>query len=169
MVFSSKSIAAILPCSHLPPPIFCHSYLGIYLSYNSYLHKISILQNKAVKIITGTKWDISANPSYTNLKVLNLHELYQFEVAKIMHTLYHKEHPTKLTKFFTKSCVRHTRLTCSSMSLMFTVPLMKSTKLQQSFLYQGVKTWNSIPHNMPTFSFSAFKTNCKNYLLSNDK
>ena len=32
--------------------------------------------------------------------------------------------------------------------LMLTIPFMKSTKLQQSFLYQGVKTWNFIPHNI---------------------
>ena len=68
-----------------------------------------------------------------------MHELYQFEVAKIMHTLYHKEHPTNLTKFFTKSFIRHSRLTRSSESLMFTVPLMKSTKLQQSSYIKGLK------------------------------
>ena len=46
---------------------------------------------------------------------------------------------------------------------------MKSTKLQQPFSYQGVKTWNSIPHNIKTFSFSAIKTNFKDHLLNDDK
>ena len=137
-------------------------------TYKPYLHKTFILQNKAVKIITGMKWDTSANRSYTNLKVLKLHELYQFEVAKIIHTSCHREHPTNPAKFFTKSCLRHSRFTRSSKSVMFTVPLMKSTKLQQSFLYQGVKRWNSILH-IKLFSFSAFKTNCKIHLLSDDK
>ena len=41
-------------------------------TYKSYLHKISFLQNKVVKIVTQTKWNSSANPSYTNLKVLKL-------------------------------------------------------------------------------------------------
>ena len=41
-------------------------------TYKSYLHKISILQNKAVKINTQTKWNSSANSSYSNLKVLKL-------------------------------------------------------------------------------------------------
>ena len=36
-------------------------------AYKFYLHKIAILQNKAVKIVTPTKWNSSANPSYTNL------------------------------------------------------------------------------------------------------
>ena len=38
----------------------------------SYLHNISILQNKAVKFVTQAKWNSSTNPSYTNLKVLKL-------------------------------------------------------------------------------------------------
>ena len=49
---------------------------------------------------------------------------------------------SKITKL---TCIRHSHLTRSSKSLMFTVPFIKSTKLPQS-LYQGVKTWNSIPH-----------------------
>jgi len=33
-------------------------------SYKTYLRKIVTLQNKAVKIITGTNWNCSANLSY---------------------------------------------------------------------------------------------------------
>ena len=135
-------------------------------TYKSYLHYISIFQNKAVKIITGTKPDTSANPSYTNLKILKFHELYQFEVAKIMHILYHKQHPTNLNQYFTKSCLRHSHRTRNSTSLLFTVPLTKSTKLQQSFLYQGVKIWNSIPQTIKTSSFHAFKSDCKEFLIN---
>ena len=32
-------------------------------AYKSYLHNISIFQTKAVKIVTQTKWNSSANPS----------------------------------------------------------------------------------------------------------
>ena len=52
-------------------------------TYKSYLHKISILQNKAVKINTQTKWNSSANSSYSNLKVLKLNKLYYYKVGKI--------------------------------------------------------------------------------------
>ena len=40
--------------------------------YKSYLQKIFILQNKAVKKVTLTKWNFSAKPLYTILKVLQL-------------------------------------------------------------------------------------------------
>ena len=64
--------------------------------YKSYLHNISILQNKAVKIVTQAKWNSCANPSYTKLKVLKLNSLYQYEVGKIMYNLYHRQHSCNL-------------------------------------------------------------------------
>ena len=135
-------------------------------TYKSYLHKISIFQNKPVKIVTQTKWNSSANSSYTNLKVLKLYKLYLYEVGKIMYNLYHKQHPYNLNQYFSKSNFRHSRPTRCSSSLMFTIPLMKTTKMQQSFLYQGVKTWNSIPHNIKNSSFSKFKSDSKQFVLT---
>ena len=138
-------------------------------TYKSYLHKISILQNKAVKIVTQTKWNFSANPSYTILKVLTLNKLYNYEVGKIIYNLYHKQHPYNLNQHFTKFNVRHSCPTRCFSFLMFTIPLRKSTKLQQSFLYQGVKTWNSIPHNIKNSSFSKFKSDSKQFFLTTFK
>ena len=58
------------------------------------------------------------------------------------------------------------RLTRCSTFLMFTIPFMKSVKLQQSFLYKDGKTWNSIPHNIKISSFSKFKSDFKQFLLT---
>ena len=132
-------------------------------TYKSYLHKISILQDKAVRIVTQTKWNSRANLWFTNVKVLKLNSLYQYGAGKIIYNLYHKQHPCKLSQYFTQSNVRHSRPTCCSTSLMFTIPFMKSTKLQQSFLYQDVKTWNSIPHNVKISSLFKFKSDSKQF------
>ena len=90
--------------------------------------KISILRNKAVKIVTHTKWDSCAKPSYTNLMALKLNKLYQFEVAKIMFNLFHKQHPYNLNQYFTKSNIRH-YYPPALPPLTFTNPPMQSTKL----------------------------------------
>ena len=128
--------------------------------------KFLFSKTKPLKIVTQTKWNTSANSSYTNLKVLKLNKLYLHEVGKIMYNLYHKQHPHNLNQYFSKSNVRHSRPTRCSSSLMFTIPLTKTTKLQQSFLYQGVKTWNSIPHNIKNSSFSKFKSDSKQFFLT---
>ena len=134
-------------------------------TYKSYLHKFSILQNKAVKIVTKTKWNSSAIPLYTNLTVLKLNKLYQYEVGKLIYNSYHKQYPYNLNQHFTKSNVRHSRPTRCSTSLMFTIPFMKSTKLQQSFLYQVVKTWNFIPHNIKIPSFLSLNLILSSFFL----
>ena len=134
--------------------------------YKSYLHKISILRDKAVRIVTQRKWNSRANPLFTYLKVLKLNNLYQYGVGKIMYNLYHKQYPCKLNQYFTQSKARHSRRTRRSTFLMFTIPFMKSTKQQQSFLYQDVKTWNSISHNIKISSFSNFKSDSKQFFLT---
>ena len=83
-----------------------------------------------------------------------------------MYNLYHKQHPYNLNQLFTKSNVRHSRPTRCFSSLMFTIPLMKSTNQQQPFLYRGVKTWNSIPHNIKNSYFSKFKSDSKQFSLT---
>ena len=62
-----------------------------------------------------------------------------------MYNLYHKQHPCNLNQYFTKSNVRHSRPTRSSISLMLTIPFMKSTKLQQSFNTRVLKPGTLFP------------------------
>ena len=47
------------------------------------------------------------------------------------------------------------------------IPLYKTTRLQKSIRYQGVKIWNKIPTSIKTKqSFQSFKVSYKNYLLN---
>ena len=91
MLFPQRNLIATLSCINLSSPSLCNSHMGFYLKI--LLHKISILQNKAVKIVTQTKWKSSANSSYNNLKVLKLNKLYLCEFGKIMYNLHYKQHP----------------------------------------------------------------------------
>jgi len=47
----------------------------------TYLKKLSILQNKAVKIVEVGKYFDRATPFYSNLKILKLEDLMMFEKA----------------------------------------------------------------------------------------
>jgi len=46
---------------------------------------------------------------------------------------------------------------------MFYTLLFRISKLQQSFVYQGAKIWNSIPYNLADLSYSKFKASYKQY------
>ena len=50
-------------------------------TYKSYYNKITILQNKAVKIIGGGKWNDRATSFNAKLNILKLNDLIHFEKA----------------------------------------------------------------------------------------
>ena len=58
------------------------------------------MQNKAVKIASGSGWSEKAEPYYLNLNVLKLHKLKQFQICKFMFQFTHKQLPTKFDDYF---------------------------------------------------------------------
>jgi len=123
------------------------------LTYKTYLNKVAALQNKAAKIITGANWNDKSLSSYNSLKMLKLNELYKLETAKIMHYIYTHEQPYNLSQYFSKSGCNHTYSTRNSTLANFSIPLYRTTKVQQSYHYQGSKIWNSIPHDIKISPF----------------
>ena len=150
---------------HYHALIYPHLFYAIPIwgsTYKSYLHKISMLQNKAVRIGYPYKMNSRANPSYTNLKVLKLNKLYQNEAGKTMYNFYHQQHLCNLNQYFTKSEVRHSRPTCSSTSLMLAIPFMKVQSCNNLFYTKVLKPVTLLPR---TSKFPA--SLCLNLILSN--
>jgi len=66
-----------------------HSHLlqGITIwgnTYDKYVKRLIMLQNKAVKIVAGGRWCDHATPYYRQLQILTLKDLYVHEFAKLM-------------------------------------------------------------------------------------
>ena len=89
------------------------------------------------------------------MNILKFNQIFHLEVAKLMHQISMKK-PCNLSKHFVKSSQAHTRLTQTSTLNTFAIPFFKTNKLQQSFLYQGVSSWNSIPINIRTYPLPKF-------------
>ena len=91
------------------------------------------------------------------------------EVAKIVHTHFSSNLPSKLFKFFTLTkniSSRATRATESSRSTLYN-PRYSTIRLQRCIKYQGVKIWNNIPSEIQNLSARLFKNKYKKYLLQN--
>ena len=84
-----------------------------------------------------------------------------------MHLIDTKKHPPSLVKYFQKSGLSHSNSTRRVSSSQLHIPLFKTTKLQKSFPYQGIKIWNFIPSNIKLLSYPKFKLLCKQMLLDN--
>jgi len=103
---------------------------GIYIQNQTVQNSVSPKQNCK---ISKAHSDTSINPYYKQLGILKFEDIYKLEVAKIMHTIWNKQHPENLSQYFTKISSQHDRSTHSS-SPMFSTPLLKTLKLQQSHL-----------------------------------
>ena len=154
---------------------FIHPHLLYGLSiwgctHKSYLSKLQTLQNKAVKIIGGGKYMDHATPFYSKLKILKIPELYKHEVAKLVFHHYHQRLPPLLSNLYIKTnhvSQKCTRSSSTANKPTLYIPLYKTTRLQKSIRYQGVKIWNKIPTSIKTKqSFKSFEVSYKNYLLN---
>ena len=59
-------------------------------TFPTYLKKLIILQNKAVKFIRAAKFCDSSSPYYKRLKILKLTDLYKLEIGKFIHANFKK-------------------------------------------------------------------------------
>ena len=102
--------------------------------------KLSVLRNKALKIIAGGNWLDNATHYCEKLNILKLDDLYKFEIAKLMHQLVNNKLLPQFSSFFIVIIMAHTRTTrLASMEYGLYIPRFRTKRLQNSFKYQEVK------------------------------
>ena len=109
----------------LPPPtllllysslIHPHHLFGLPIwgsTYPTYLTKLQQLQNMAIRIISTGNSSIKTpiTPQFYKLSVLKIHQLYEFEIAKLMHHHSRSMLPSIFYSLFQKLSNKHTRQT----------------------------------------------------------
>ena len=136
-------------------------------TYPSYLSKLKTLQNKAVRIVSGSHYRDEANPIYKKLEVLQIHDLYTYETVKFVYSCFYNLAPIPFIDFFTRVdevSQRATRQSVDKFSLY--TPRYPTNRLQRSIKYQGVKIWNSILKDIKSLKFQQFKSRFKTFFLS---
>ena len=127
--------------------------------------KLQRLQNKAIRIITNSNMHSPITPKFHNLAILKIFELYDLEIAKIMHQHSKQALSSSLAPFNKVSNIH----SCNTRSVVHNnlyLPKFSTNRCQNSFQYQGVKIWNSIPCDLRNQSYSKFKSNYKKILLN---
>ena len=125
-------------------------------TFSSYLAKLQILQNKAIRIITNSNIRASISPQLNKLGILKLSDLYTFETAKIMHQHLNNALPLSLSSLFNKISTIHSRQTRSNVKNNLYIPKFSTNRCPKLFRYQGTKIWNCIPADIKKQSFAKF-------------
>ena len=163
---------------YVPSPTLRTIYFALFQSHIQYalaawgsatqtsLRKLEILQNRAVKILSGAPVRSNINTLYHKARVLKLSDIYKLEISKIMHQFHNNQLPAAFADYFTALSNVHEHNTRSSTKSNFFVPRFSLSKSQNSLKYKGVVIWNSIPQILRDSSYETFKTKYKKFLLS---
>ena len=126
---------------------------------------LQLLQNNAVRAITGISRFEHITSSFRRLDILKIHDLCKIEIALNMHKFKNDKLPDTFQNYFTFPSNVHHYSTRSKFQLTFYVPKFRLVRFQKSFKYRGVKIWNSIEQDLKTLSLKKFCKKYKNILL----
>ena len=139
-----------------------YCYLGI--TYSSYLHRIQILQNKAIRAIIDVDFKQELTPIYNQLEILKLKNVHTLALGKFMHQYSKASLPSSLSSLFFLVNNFHSYSTrnCNYFSLF----CYSSSRLQSSFIYHGIKTWNCILTETRQENYNQIKIKFQKALLA---
>ena len=83
----------------VPYLMYCNQILGS--TYKSNLRKLQVLQNKAVRIITGSSRKTSIEWMYNEYRILRLYGINLYLLGKFVFQVFHEDVPNVFDNFFT--------------------------------------------------------------------
>lgn len=126
--------------------------------------RIEIMQNKAIRSITNSKYNASALPLYKQLKILPLKHLYEQQLGKLMYM--HSKHilPLHIQKLFTPNNTIHTHGTRHANDPHF--HHVTSSQIMSSFMHKAPAFWYQLsPHIKDSITTKTFIFRIKKHLL----
>ena len=115
----------------------------------SLLKRMTILQKRAIRTISGSKYNSHTNPLFKNLKLLTLEDLFQLECCKIYAKYCLGNLPQYISHQLDANVNSHPYPTRSNLDAL--PPLIRTKKEEQLIAYKVAKAWNSLPLNIKKF------------------
>ena len=154
----SKGLYAIRSTQHLIPKkhlrllyhalIACHLSYGIIYWHSSakqHLHRLTVLQKKALRIITNAEYNASSTPLFQQENILQLDKLYTLELYRLMYKTNHKLLPTPNPQAFTIAAPNHTYATRHRQTNPMGSRTHRHHLSHKSFIHTGPQLWNTLP------------------------
>ena len=122
------------------------------------------LQNRAVRVITRSPYDASANPLLDSLHLDNLSLRRKKIKAKIMFKILKGDAPAYLQNLFS---ARGTGYDLRNSEIELNLPKPRTNYLKRSLCYSGALLWNSLPQNIRRLSSLTLFNNSLNQYYCN--
>ena len=148
-------------------PFLIYGLLAWGSTYPTTLKNIIILQKKAIRIITSSKYDAHTNLLFHQLCILKLPDLVFMQRTLFMFDFHHNNTPSAFSKFFTSLRKVHNYNTRLSSKSSYYTPAIRTNYGKFSLRYQGPVTWNSIDQNIKEISYrKSFKDKIKTQIIN---
>jgi hypothetical protein len=151
-----------------------YSFIYPYLSYcievwgkaaNTYTMKLLVLQKRVVRKIKSAPFRSESAPLFRELGLLNLKQLYKFQIIIFMFKFVKGMLPNIFNDIFTKRLTTASRVTRQLNNL--NIPRCHTSAFQRTVCYQGPSEWNAVCEVIDHFcSVHTYKKRIKKYLLS---
>ena len=132
-----------------------NSLVGSYLRYSIsawgscsryLLNTLQHAQNKAIRALLFLPYTSDVTSRFSELKILSVENIYEHEVAKLIHSVYYNYCPAAFSDFFEISTHRYcTRLRQNSC---FSLMKPKTEFGKKSLRFSGVKVWFKLPSHL---------------------
>ena len=130
--------------------------MGQYLQ--NYLKSNSVLQKKAVRIITFSHFQSHTSPIFKKLNLLKLPDIVKLHTILFMHQYYNDRLPKAFNDFFSLLKHKYRYNTRLASKITYTLPLIRTNHGLHSLRFYGPKLWNSVDEELKTLSVSSIKS-----------
>ena len=134
-------------------------------TYASTTTPLLILQKRAMRVMTFSKFHEHSSEIFKHLKIVKLPDLVFLNIAVFMYKFHNRCLPSVVDTFFTQVNKKHNYNTRSASNMFYTLPKVRTNYGIFNIRFTDPKVWNSISENLKTFSISNFKESVKSELV----
>ena len=139
----SKALRTLYFALFHPHLLYCILILNCASVSN--LNKIQILQKKAIRTITNSKYNAHTAPLFLALNILPFDKLLYLNNAQFMHQIYHKYHHKSFDNTWQRNIQRNLDHNLRNLDH-FYLPYPRIEQFKRSPLYALAKLWNTLPN-----------------------
>ena len=128
------------------------------------------MQKRVIRAIAFEHFTSPTTPLFSDLKILKLHDLFQFKLLSFVYDCVNKTSPSCFHSFF--DLVQSVHQHCTRQATKKDIFLMQKNTAQyglRSVRYFGAKCWNEIPMDIrKSYSTISFRRKLKAFLFENN-
>lgn len=135
-------------------------------TYPTTLKQLHILQKKAIRTITFSRYDAHSSPLFKRLNIIKFPDLTSFYITIFMHKFHSNKLPTVFNNYFTPVNKIHNYNTRLASKQSYCIPKTRTNYGIFNLKYQGAKIWNSLDESMKTITIFQLKRKLKATLIN---